>query len=229
MSVSITANLPAAVLGTFDDNSTGAALMRRLPSIQSAIDFDTRLVLLKGSDFQNGSPLSDDQMYLSVVAYMAGGYIAIERPTLRQLENFSNAFVEAAVELQADLLEENFDLNDEEAAAAARSTVQADRMKARTANVRSYATRAGVDVEDEVIAEMLILGPIDYFYQEPFETEATITTQTQDGEDPVSEPVREAFKQERNGYRNGLMADAAAQWLNDAEARLSRPRPRVVL
>ena len=221
MGVSVTTDLPAAVLGTFDDNSTGAALIRRLPSIQSDIDFDTRLVLLKGSDFQSGSPLSEDQMYLSVVAYMAGGYIAIERPTLRQLENFSNAFVEAAVELQADLFEENFDLNDEEAAAAARSTAHADRMKARTANVRSYATRAGVDVEDEVIAEMLILGPIDYFYQEPFNAETTITTQTQDGDGPVSEPVKETFKQERNSYRNGLMADAAAQWLNDAEMRLA--------
>ena len=220
MAVLVTGELYAAVVGTFDDNSTGAALIRRLPLIQSDIDYDANFVLMKGSDFQNGSSLSDEQMYQSVIAYMSGGYIAIERPTLRQLENFDDAFFEAAIELQEDLLEENFDLNAEEAAAAARSTAQADRMKTRMSNVRRYANRAGVNGENEVMAELLIFGPIDYFYMEPFNTKATITTQTQDGDGPLSEPVKETFKQERNGYRNGLMADVAAQWLNDTEARL---------
>ncbi len=89
---------------------------------------------------------------------MGGGYIAIDCPTKRQLENFYDAFYKAAVEVEKDLLADNFDLDEDEAETAARSTSLADRMEARLANVSHYATRSGADPVDEVLSEMLILG-----------------------------------------------------------------------
>lgn len=62
MGVSVTADLPAVALSQFEANSTATALMRRLPTTTSAIDIDTRVVMFKGSDFENGSPLTDEQM-----------------------------------------------------------------------------------------------------------------------------------------------------------------------
>ena len=221
MKVRVEADLTAAVLGQFDENSTGAALVRRLPNAPVDIDFNTSLVLLKGSDFEGAFPLTDEQLYAVAVIYMSGGYIAIERPTERQLDNFYGELYDAIIDVQEDLIEENFYMDEEEAKATARSTGQADRLQVRRANVHRYARRAGVDTESEVLAEMLILGPIDYFYQEPFEAEANIITQSQDGEGPVTAPVTEIVTIERNGYHSGLMADAAAQWLNDAERRLA--------
>ena len=95
-----------------------------------------------------------------------------------------------------------------------------DRMKARMANVNSYARRAGVYTKSEVVAEMLIYGSIDYFYQEPFNSEMSFGIKTQDGEGPVSEPVKQTVTIDRNAYRSGLLVDAAAAWLNDSEERL---------
>ena len=221
LGVSVRDYMPAAVMGQFDDSSTGAALVRRLAESSSDIDFNTRLVLLKGSDFESASPLTDKQLYAVVVAYMGGGYIAIDCPTKHQLENFYDAFYKAAVEVEKDLLADNFDLDEDEAEAAARSTSLADRMEARLANVSHYATRSGADPVDEVLSEMLILGPIDYFYQEPFGTQTTISTQTQDGDGPLSAAVQQTVPLGRNAYRSGLMADAAARWLNDAEQRMA--------
>lgn len=219
LAVTVTATLPTAVFGQFDDNSTGAALLRRLSAPSADIDFNSRLVLLQGSVFDGTAAMSQEQLYAMVAAYLSGGYIAIERPTMSQLEHFNDAFVDAAVQLQEDLLTENFDLDEEEAEAAARTSAQAARMQARMANVRGYATRATRAAADDVVAELLIISPMDYFYQEPFMAENTISTQTQDGDNPLSEPVTVTVTAERNAYRSGLMADAAAQWLNDAEAR----------
>ena len=220
LGVRVMDDLPVAVLGQFDDNSTGAALVRRFTTTSGDIDYGTQFVLLKGSDFENGSPLSDEQMYLTAVTYMSGGYIAIERPTEKQLDNFYDAFIDAAYEVMADLLEEDFDMEEDEALAAARQSSLGERMNARKTNVNSYARRAGVDTESEVVAEMLIYGPIDYFYQEPFNSEKSFGIKTQDGEGPVSEPVKQTVTFDRNAYRSGLMADAAVAWLNDSEERL---------
>ena len=50
MAVSVTANVPASVLSQFDDNSTGAAFVKRLPETSGEITDQTRLVVVKGSD-----------------------------------------------------------------------------------------------------------------------------------------------------------------------------------
>ena len=50
MAVSVTASVPAAVLSKFNDNSTGAAFVKRLPETSGEITDQTRLVVVKGSD-----------------------------------------------------------------------------------------------------------------------------------------------------------------------------------
>lgn len=50
MGIRVTANLPAASLSQFDEKSTGAALIKRLPRVTSAIQEDTKFVLVKGND-----------------------------------------------------------------------------------------------------------------------------------------------------------------------------------
>ena len=50
MRVSVTADVPTAVLSQFDANTTGAALVKRLPKVTAAITDDTKFVLIKGGD-----------------------------------------------------------------------------------------------------------------------------------------------------------------------------------
>ena len=53
MSVTVTANLPTAVLGTIEDGSTAAALVKRLPKTTASVDADTRMMVIPGSLFDN--------------------------------------------------------------------------------------------------------------------------------------------------------------------------------
>ena len=69
--------------------------------------------MFKGSDFENGSPLTDEQMDEVAMVYLNWGYIAIERPTGKQLNNFFEAFGTAVAEMQMWLLAESFDMDDE--------------------------------------------------------------------------------------------------------------------
>jgi hypothetical protein len=78
LSVRLAADLPAAVLSSFDETSTGAALKRRLGVVTPAIGENTRLVLVKGSDLMTWDDATFDQM---VTVVKNGGYLAIETLT----------------------------------------------------------------------------------------------------------------------------------------------------
>ena len=82
MNASVTANVPAAVLSNFDNNSMGAALARRMPSATTSVGKDTRLILVKGSDIASNS----GNMKKWAETYLRGGSIAIENPTGKNLE-----------------------------------------------------------------------------------------------------------------------------------------------
>ena len=53
LNVKVTADVPTAVMSSFDENSMGAALVRRLPKTTSTLDADTKMVLIKGEDILN--------------------------------------------------------------------------------------------------------------------------------------------------------------------------------
>lgn len=184
----LTFRLPTAVLSAFQENSTGAALLRRLPQQSGTIGGDTRLVLLKGSDFAN---ISQDDLLSAALLYMNGGFIALETPTEFQTAQFLIDLAVNVTTLEIESLSANFifpEDNMPEPASAAR-------IRNRIKNLHSIATKAGEDDPNAVFAELLIFGPMDFLFMSPFKQE-----------------------EERTAYLSGHMADAAVRWFNRLEA-----------
>ena len=215
MAVKVTVNVPTAVLGTFDEGSTGAALVKRLPVVTDHIGPETKMVLVPGTMFNDAS-ISPDDLDALVRLSLEGGYLAIERPTAQQIFNFGVLYAAKLIEMQQLQYEEMFDLSSETAAAAAARSQALERFQTRQANIREMAqTRAGGDDDlNKVQAEMVIYGPTAYFTQEPFNEEMTAYVHTEDGEGNTTEAQAVTAKTERTAYISGTLADAAADGLN---------------
>ena len=215
MAVTVTADLPTAVMGTFEEGSTGAALAKRLPVVSNEIGPDTRMVLLPGSVFDSNS-LSAGEVDSLVSLCIKGGYLAVERPTAQQLFNLAVLYSAKLAEMQQEQYQQQFNLSEQDAARAARSSEVVRRAQTRISNIeRISGTRAADDDLNAVRAEMIIFGPTDYFMQQPYEAEATVYGSESDSEGNTTEDKAETVKQERTAAVSGEMADAAAEWLND--------------
>ncbi len=215
MTVTVTADLPTAVLGTFEEGSTGAALVKRLPVVTNEIGPDTKMVLVPGSMFNDAS-LSSDELNALVRLEIEGGYLAVERPTAQQLFNFAVLYAAKLAEMQQQKYQEMFNISEQEAAAAARSSAAVKRAQERISNIKSVTSRRAADDDlNAVRAEMMIFGPTDYFVQQPYEAEATVYGSETDSEGNTMQTTAETVKQERTAAVSGEMADAAAEWLND--------------
>lgn len=226
LAVKVTEDLPTAVLGDFGEGSTGAALVKRLPAVTDHIGPETRLVLVPGSMF-DGNGMSADDIDALVRLSLEGGYLAIERPTAQQLFNFGVLYAAKLIELQQLQYEETFDLSSEMAAAAAARSQAVERFQVRQANIQQMATtRAAGDNLNDVVAEMIIYGPTDYFMQQPFMDEMTAYVHTEDGDGNTTAAQAVTTKQERTAYVSGTLADAAAKWLNASEAKHQESAPR---
>ena len=219
MSVTVTANLPTAVLGTIEDGSTAAALVKRLPKTTASVDADTRMMVIPGSLFdnfeeQNGLEVMKDAARLA----MKGGYVCLTTPNTEQAGVFALTFLYTLLTLEEEFFEQMFDVSSDEAAASARSSQQVERLKTRMATMKNVArTRGESDDDDAPFAEMIILGPNDYFMQAPFEEEFTSYVSESDEEGNTTEEQAVTGKSERTPAISGMMADAAAEWLNDTE------------
>ncbi|MBQ9669178.1 MAG: hypothetical protein IJV45_10635, partial [Prevotella sp.] len=178
MDVKVTNKLLASVPSAFDEGSTGAALVKRLQLTISEISPNARLVLLKGSDFgASSSAISPEDMRTIARIYAGGGYVGLVRPTNEQLGTFGIALMASLLEIEQTTLESTFQLTDEQAAKEARRSRAVERLNARIKNIQSVSTRSdnedGNDVDNKDInpgdlsAEILILGPTEYFMQEP--------------------------------------------------------------
>ncbi len=226
LAVKVTEDLPSAVLGDFGEGSTGAALVKRLPVVTNGIGPDTKMVLVPGSMF-DGNGMSADDIDALVRLSLEGGYLAIERPTAQQLFNFGVLYAAKLIELQQLQYEETFDLSSETAAAAAARSQMLERFQTRQANIQQMATtRAAGDNLNDVVAEMIIYGPTDYFMQQPFMDEMTAYVHTGDGEGNTTNAEAVTTKQERTAYISGTLADAAADWLNASVAKHQGSAPR---
>lgn len=226
LAVKVTEDLPTAVLGDFGEGSTGAALVKRLPAVTDHIGPETRLVLVPGSMF-DGNGMSADDIDALVRLSLEGGYLAIERPTAQQLFNFGVLYVAKLIELQQLQYEETFDLSSETAAAAAARSQMLERFQTRQANIQQMATtRAAGDNLNDVVAEMIIYGPTDYFMQQPFMDEMTAYVHTEDGDGNTTAAQAVTTKQERTAHISGTLADAAAEWLNASVAKHQESAPR---
>ena len=118
MKVRVRYNMPTAVLAQFDENSVGAALVKRLSQTTSTIGDDTKLVLLDGSQVES---LTDDDYYKMARVFMNGGYLALQRPTLENAFAFGLAIEEKCEVIMNNILKENGVEVSEEATASTRS------------------------------------------------------------------------------------------------------------
>lgn len=226
LAVKVTEDLPSAVLGDIGEGSTGAALVKRLPVVTNGIGPDTKMVLVPGSMF-DGNGMSADDIDALVRLSLEGGYLAIERPTAQQLFNFGVLYAAKLIELQQLQYEETFDLSSETAAAAAARSQAVERFQTRQANIQQMATtRAAGDNLNDVVAEMIIYGPTDYFMQQPFMDEMTAYVHTEDSEGNTTNAEAVTAKTERTAYISGTLADAAAKWLNASVAKHQESAPR---
>ena len=226
MAVSVTASVPAAVLSQFDDNSTGAAFVKRLPETSGEITDQTRLVVVKGSDALT-IPAATVEAIADV--YLNGGYIAIETPTGLNMTEFGAKFAVALLKKQNARLSSRFLVNGLPINLSAEESQAVERLKTRIANIVNIAgTNSGgiIDRLKSPIAEMLILSGGQYFMEVPFVEEGDMHTYAIDDEDNRTDDTF-TLKTERNGFHNGEMADAAAEWLNEvAKPRTSRASKR---
>lgn len=198
MGVKVTNKLLAAVPSAFDEGSTGAALVKRIPLTISEINPTARMVLLKGSDFgASSSRFSTEEMKNITRIYINGGYIGLIRPTDKQIEWFGKALTESLQEIGKTTLEEIFQMTEEQASETASMSRTSERLRIRLENILAYGTRTDTGNANDPYAEIIILGPADYFMQEPFTDEQA----------------------EYTPYISGEMADAAAEWINEAEEK----------
>jgi hypothetical protein len=221
MGVLVTADVPTAVIGTFDEGTTGASLVKRLPKTTASIDADTRMVILSGSMFDNmAAALDPEVMKAAVRLTMDGGYICLTNPTNEQASVFGLTYLLSLLALEETDIEQLFDITREEATEAAQSSPRLERMKMRMANMQRVA-RTRADDEDmdmnAPFAEMIILGSNDYFMQEPFEENFTSYVSESDENGNSTDPQVVTGKMTRTAAISGMLADAAAQWLNDTE------------
>lgn len=230
MNVLVTADLHAAVMANFDEGTTGAALVKRLPQTAAAIDLDTRLVVLPGTDFSMANPTTIAYNMADVArVYLGGGYIALVQPTNEQFSLFSLVLLAGVAGLEAEAYEQMFDIDAPAAARAATHSDAAERLKARAANLQqAAATRAeGVD-PNAPFAEIIIFGPTDYFMQDALPDVATAYVHTADAEGNETAPQAVTTRTERTPYTSGLLADAAADWLNTVEQQPAAAARRAV-
>ena len=218
--VMVTADLPTAVLRPFDEGTTGAALVSRLSKVTNAITPETRMVLLRGDLFKLDNPdITENEMLDIARLYLNGGYVAVERQTGEQTASFALMFLAAILTVEEADLEQMFDIDKAAATRAAQHSETVERLMSRQRNLQAATTRGSGESLDELFAEMIVLGSTDYFMQEPLPDETTVYTHSSDADGNETAPEAVTTKIERTPFVSGLLADAAAEWLNEVEKR----------
>ena len=213
----LTTDLTTASLSEFANSSTGAALIRRLPKVTGTFTNDTEMVLLKGSDV---SSQSDEVIAKMAILLNYGGYVALERPTQGQLDAFMDKMEAVTAKIVLEAADELFDLTHEEQAATVNASM-AGRMALRRENLMNHMRAAGAD---KACAEIIIFGPYDCYFEEPLDVEGEVTTYFTDCDGNIIDDGTSGKADGETGwqltdYHYGLVADGAAQWLNDIEAQ----------
>ena len=159
LQVKVTADVPTAVLSSFDETSMGAALVRRLPKTTSSLDADTKMVLIKGEDILN-RPITE--WFETAKIYLRGGYIAVEKPhnahLVSVMEQLSAKLAQAT---HAILTEDDgsgiiINYNPSNSQSANAVNAEAERFKARIANIQAKSGHRAASDEQQPVAEMVI-------------------------------------------------------------------------
>ncbi len=226
MQTRVIADLPTAVMSSFDDSSMGAALVRRLSNTTTSVNDNTKMILIKGEDILS-RPLTE--WLEAAKIYLTGGYIAIEKPhnahLVHLMEQLSAKFEQATYDILTkddgsgvvvNIVPPN--------TLTSSNTINADaaKMKTRIANINALAsTRSGVG-DAAPVAEMVIFSRKGYYQCAPYGTRTiTYTVTNKDGSNSTK---TKTITQEYDQCSSGYLADGAAYWLNvkSAQAPFSR-------
>lgn len=74
---------------------------------------------------------------------------------------------------------------------------------------------------DKACAELIIFGPVDTYFEEPLDDQVQVSSLYTDTDGNILEEEKSEIYEigETTEYRYGLIADDAAQWINDVEAQ----------
>ena len=215
LQVKVTADVPTAVLSSFDAKSMGGALVRRLPKTTSSLDAGTKMVLIKGEDILS-RPMTE--WFEMAKIYLRGGYIAVEKPHNAHLVNVMEQLSAKLAQATHAILTEDdgsgiiINYNPSNSQSANAVNAEAERFKARIANIQAKSGHRAASDEQQPVAEMVIFSRNGYYHQathqgkkytnEIIKSDGTVMTNTIEHNPDYS------------AYGSGLMADGAAQWLN---------------
>lgn len=217
LNVKVTADMPTAVLSSFDENSMGAALVRRLNIKTNEVTSDTKMILIKGEDIKS-RPITEWMQAAKI--YLQGGYIAVEKPHNAHLvevaEQLSTKLEQATIELMTESGHVTITPPNQQSGNAINS--DAARINARVANIKSMAaTRRGADDEAKPVAEMVIFSPMGYYQCDPHQGVLVSSLDTdEDGNEVVKEEI---YNPDYTKRSSGCLADGAAMWLNTKNAQ----------
>ena len=220
LNVKVTADVPTAVMSSFDENSMGAALVRRLSNTTTGLDDNTKMVLIKGEDILN-RPLTE--WLEAAKIYLTGGYIAIEKPhnahLVHLMEQLSARFEQATYDILTkddgsgvvvNIVPPN--------TLTSGNTINADaaKMKTRIANINALASTLSGVGDAAPVAEMVIFSRNGYYQCAPYGTRTiTYTVTNTDGSNSTK---TKTITQEYYQCSSGYLADGAASWLNNRDA-----------
>ena len=216
LNVKVTADMPTAVLSSFDENSMGAALVRRLNIKTNEVTSDTKMILIKGEDIKN-RPFTE--WFQAAKIYLQGGYIAVEKPhnahLVEMAEQLSTKLEQATVELMTQSGHVTITPPKQQSGNAINS--DAARINARVANIAAIAGRRGAASGTDAVAEMVIFSPRGYYQCEPHQGVLVSSSYTdEDGNEVVKEEIHNPDYTKRS---SGCLADGAAMWLNSKNAQ----------
>ena len=216
MSVKVTADMPTAVLSSFDENSMGAALVRRLSNTTTSVNDNTKMILIKGEDIKS-RPITE--WFQAAKIYLQGGYIAIEKPRNAHMvevaEQLSTKLEQATVELMTQSGHVTITPPNQQSGNAINS--DAARINARVANIAAIAGRRGDASGTDAVAEMVIFSPRGYYQCEPHQGALVSSSHAdEDGNEVVKEEIHNPDYTKRS---SGCLADGAAMWLNTKNAQ----------
>lgn len=216
LNVKVTADMPTAVLSSFDENSMGAALVRRLNIKTNEVTSDTKMILIKGEDVAS-RPITE--WFQAAKIYLQGGYIAIEKPRNAHMvevaEQLSTKLEQATVELMTQSGHVTITPPKQQSGNAINSDTA--RINARVANIAAIAGRRGDASGTDAVAEMVIFSPRGYYQCEPHQGVLVSSSHTdKDGNEVVKEEIHNPDYTKRS---SGCLADGAAMWLNTKNAQ----------
>ena len=212
LEVKVTADMPTAVLAQFDESTVAAALIKRLPQTTTAINDDTKLVLL--DDSQIKSLTEDDYFAMSRVLFN-GGYVALHRPKFGNAFFFAVSLDDQFEKVQNAILKENGVEGADDEPAASRSSDGGDMVR-KVNNVRAL-TRSGEEIDANTVIDELMVFSINANYLiPPYSEELPFESKSED-EQGQETTVEHKEKFLLNPYHCGHLADGVAAWLNAKE------------